>query len=82
LKNQIKHGISTDKLDPIVKQVFKKITNDDLDGILQLNEDLQVLQDTRVYLNRIGIDYKSGGLFMNGKFVELDNVSCILHLFF
>jgi hypothetical protein len=65
--------------DPIyaaLQMAFKEATYDELDETLNevSQSQLNYVSDLRAYATKIGVDKSTGGLFINGRYLELDQV--------
>ncbi|KAJ3026274.1 UNVERIFIED_CONTAM: hypothetical protein HDU68_005940, partial [Siphonaria sp. JEL0065] len=71
IKNNHNKETKTD-VSYLVESAFESVASSGFAKLLESNEDTQVLGNYRKLLNRIGMDGSSGALFLNGKFIDLD----------
>ena len=53
-----------------INEVYEKVNNDKL----ILKDDDALCADLKRYLGKVGLDSNDGGMFMNGKFVDIKQV--------
>ncbi|KAI9335332.1 UDP-glucose:glycoprotein glucosyltransferase-domain-containing protein [Obelidium mucronatum] len=61
-----------DSVVSIVETAFESVASSGFVELMESNEDAEVLAGYRKLLNRIGMNGNSGALFLNGKFIDLD----------